>query len=208
MSNPLIVIEGNIGAGKTSLARRLGQELRAQVLLEKFEDNPFLPLFYQDPERHAFALEMSFLAERREQLAGLAGQAEGPLVADYHPSKSLIFASQTLKSAEMDLYRRLFRLLHKDLPQPTRYVYLHREVPSLLANIAKRGRGYEQGLEAEYLARIERAYFDFLADNQDFPAMILDMEGIDFLGDDEHYRRVRHKILHEPRAQGLIRTRP
>ena len=142
-----IVIEGNIGTGKTSLATRLAEEHRAKLILERFADNPFLPKFYENPLRFAFPLELSFLADRYQQLQDELSKPDlfrQQIVADYMLSKSLIFAGITLKENEYDLYQRLFHIIHPHLPKPDLLVYLHKDVALLQRNIVKRGREYEQ----------------------------------------------------------------
>ncbi|HRX32118.1 MAG TPA: deoxynucleoside kinase, partial [Tenuifilaceae bacterium] len=152
-----LVIEGNIGAGKTTLATMLANELNAKLTLEQFSDNPFLPKFYQNPERYSFPLELSFLAERYRQLnVDLRSTSlfHNITIADYFFMKSLIFAQNTLTGDELQLYKQLFNIIYSSLPKPDLYVYLHLPTEKLLKNIEKRGREYEKTITADYLNSI------------------------------------------------------
>ena len=155
-----IVIEGNIGAGKTTLAGMLARDCNARLVLEQFADNPFLPKFYSEPDRYSFPLELAFLAERYRQLNTNVYQPElfnSVTIADYYFVKSLIFARITLHGDEFALYRQLFDIIMQRLPLPSLYVYLHSPVERLLRNIATRGRDYEQNITANYLADIQQS---------------------------------------------------
>ena len=137
-----LVIEGNIGAGKTTLATMLAQELNAKLILEQFADNPFLPQFYKNPERYSFPLELSFLAERYKQLnvdLRTGSLFQNLTIADYFFMKSLIFAQNTLTGDELQLYKQIFSIIYNTLPKPNLYVYLHLSTDKLLQNIKKRG---------------------------------------------------------------------
>jgi len=154
-----LVIEGNIGAGKTTLAKLLSQRYDCDLVLEAFADNPFLPLFYQDQDRYALMVELFFMTERQGQMTPLLTQPSlfgKPVLADYLFAKTWLFARQTLRPAERDLFKRLFDQLNKQLPLPQKLLFLHRPVPVLLKQIAKRGRPYEQEISTEYLAKIQR----------------------------------------------------
>jgi deoxyadenosine/deoxycytidine kinase len=189
-----IAIEGNIGSGKTSLARLLAARFGAELILEKFENNAFLPKFYQNPERYAFSLEMSFLAERYHQLSALGlGQSlfTDLTISDYLLSKSLIFASSNLKEDEMKLFRTLFDIMFRKVPVPDLLVYLYTDVDQLLANIRKRGRRYEQSIQAEYLSRIQDQYLDFFRkQGEKFSVLILDTTDTDFVENPEDFNRI------------------
>ena len=179
-----IVIEGNIGAGKTSLSKRLSEDWQARLILEEFSDNPFLPLFYDNPDRYAFPVELFFMTERHKQLQQLL--LEGNLfqervVSDYIFSKTLLFARQNLKDDELRLFQRLFQTLNAAFPKPQLLVYLHRSIDQLLSNIAKRGRAYEQSITGDYLQLIQQAYFDFFnLMKEDLPILVLDLGDWDF----------------------------
>ena len=151
-----IAIEGNIGAGKTSLASLMSDEFNARVVLERFADNPFLPKFYEDKERFAFPLEMSFLADRYQQLSDDLAQFnlfKNLIVSDYYIFKSLIFAQVTLQKEEYALYRKMFDIMYKEISKPDLYIYLYQNTDRLLENIKKRGRDYEQNIEARLSAK-------------------------------------------------------
>jgi 2-amino-4-hydroxy-6-hydroxymethyldihydropteridine diphosphokinase len=166
-----LTIEGNIGAGKTSLAHLIAEEFNAKLVLERFADNPFLPKFYEDMERYAFPLEMSFLADRYQRLQDDIGQLDlfkDFVVSDYDVFKSLIFAQVTLQEDEYKLYKKVFDIMYRDLPKPGLYVYLYQNTERLLENIRKRGRDYEQKIPAEYLNKINKGYLQFIKAQSDF----------------------------------------
>jgi deoxyadenosine/deoxycytidine kinase len=193
-----IVIEGNIGAGKTTLATRLAQDWNMPLLLEKFLDNPFLPHFYRDPERYAFSTETAFLAERYRQMHAemdlLDWRQEG-LVADYSFYKSLIFATMTLQPQEAALFRDLFAMVNKQLPQPQLWVYLSSPTNRLLRNIRQRGREFEKDISAEYLAGVERAYGNFLEQAGGLRCLWVQWnENADLMQDNELYERFKQRL--------------
>ncbi len=185
-----IVIEGNIGAGKTSLASLISNEFNAKLILERFADNPFLPKFYKDPQRYAFALEMSFLADRYQQISDDLSQLDlfkDFIVSDYDVFKSLIFSKITLSEDEFKLYRKLFYLMYKDIKKPDLYVYLYQDTDRLKENIRKRGRSYEQNIEPEYLEKINAGYLDFLRNQDEIKTKIIDITNKDFVKNREDY---------------------
>jgi deoxyadenosine/deoxycytidine kinase len=190
-----IVIEGNIGAGKTTLASRLAADWGMPLLLEKFLDNPFLPLFYQNPDRYAFSTETAFLAERyrqmHEEMEALDWKTHG-LVADYTFYKSLVFASKTLPPQEAILFRDLFGIVNRQLPQPQLLVYLSSPSARLMSNIRYRGRDFEQSITPEYLAGVESSYRDFLAQAGGLRCLWVHWEeGVDLQADEGLYQRFR-----------------
>lgn len=179
-----IAIEGNIGAGKTSLATMMAQDFNAKLILERFADNPFLPKFYKDAVRYAFPLEMSFLADRYQQISDDLSQLDlfkDFIVSDYDVFKSLIFSKITLQNDEFKLYRKLFYLMYKDIAKPELYVYLYQNTERLQQNIKKRGRSYEQSIENNYLEKINEGYLEFLKTQTDFNTKIIDISNIDFV---------------------------
>ena len=179
-----ITIEGNIGAGKTSLATMISDEFNAKLILERFKDNPFLPKFYKEPDRYAFPLEMSFLADRYQQLLDDLGQYDlfkDFMCADYDRFKSLIFAQVTLQEEEFVLYKRLHEMMYKDMPQPDLYVYLYQNTERLLKNIKKRGRSYEKSIDPEYLEKINQGYLDFIKSQHNLNVKIIDISELDFV---------------------------
>lgn len=188
-----IAIEGNIGAGKTTFCNRIADDFNCQLILESFEDNPFLPSFYQNPERYAFPVELFFMTERHKQLqAGLLEQElfkEGT-VADYFFLKTLLFARNNLKAEERRLFTRLFDVLNTSFPKPDLLVYLHRSVDILRENIDKRGREYEKDITNEYLQKIQNTYFEFFRTEMSIPILIVDIERADFLNDDTTYKKL------------------
>jgi deoxyguanosine kinase len=192
-----IAIEGNIGAGKTTLSRRLCDQFNRRLILEEFDDNPFLPPFYQEPERYAFPVELFFMAERHKQLQAELAQTDlfsNGVVSDYIFVKTLLFARNTLPEEEFRLFSRIFRAMDAGFPNPDLIVYLHRPVEALQANIAKRGRSFEQEIKDEYLASVQQAYFNFFRSQKEHPVLILDLGERDFTEDDGLYRQILSKI--------------
>lgn len=201
-----IVIEGNIGAGKTTLASMIAREYNAKLILERFADNPFLPKFYNDPARYSFPLELSFLADRYRQLKEELVEQDlfrSFTVADYYFMKSLVFSSKTLEKDEFSLYRQLFYIIYSSLPKPDLYVYLHVPPERLLKNIALRGREYEKTITADYLIGIQESYFNFFRQNPENRYLVLDMSNIDFVTSQSDYERIRETIFATPVAQGI-----
>jgi len=185
-----IAFEGNIGAGKTTLVNKIADDFNAKTVLERFADNPFLPKFYKDQNRYAFPLEMSFLADRYQQLSDDLAQFDlfkDFVVADYHIFKSLIFAKITLAEDEYRLYRNLFDIIYKEMPKPDLYIYLYQNTERLLQNIKKRGRNYEQNIEASYLDKINTGYLDYIKSQTDLNVLIIDVSDRDFVKRHEDY---------------------
>ena len=192
-----IAIEGNIGAGKTTLATKIAEDCNAKTVLERFADNPFLPKFYKDQSRYAFPLEMSFLADRYQQLSDDLAQFDlfkDFVVADYHIFKSIIFAKVTLQEDEFRLYKTMFDIMYKDMPKPDLYVYLYQNTERLLANIKKRGRTYEQEIPAEYLEKINRGYLDYIKSQTDLNVLIIDISDLDFVKKQKDYVFILNEI--------------
>ncbi len=193
-----IAIEGNIGAGKTSLASKIANDFNAKLILERFKDNPFLPKFYEDAARYAFPLEMSFLADRYQQLVDDITQFDlfkESVIADYDVNKSLIFASITLPEEEYALYKKLFQVMHKELPKPDVYIYLYQNTERLLENIKKRGRKYEQSIEASYLQKLNTGYLEFIKNQHSENIKIIDISELDFLKNRADYLRILKEII-------------
>lgn len=192
-----IAIEGNIGAGKTTLATKISEDFNGKLILEGFADNPFLPKFYKDQARYAFPLEMSFLADRYLQLSDDLAQFDlfkDFIVADYHIFKSLIFAKVTLGSDEFRLYKTMFDIVYKEMPKPGLYVYLYQNTERLLQNIKKRGRSYEQEIPAEYLDKINRGYLDYIKSQTSLNVLIIDVSDYDFVENQEDYLSILEQI--------------
>lgn len=201
-----LVIEGNIGAGKTSLAEMIAKKYNARLILEAFADNPFLPRFYADPDKYSFPLELSFLASRYKQLneeLGLADLFKSFTVADYYFMKSLVFAAITLKGDEFNLYRQIFYIIYKSLPKPDIYVYLHIRPERLLANIAGRGRPYEKSITREYLQRIQDSYFTYFRQNPENRYLVIDASNLDFVNREDHFLRITDLIFGKEFSSGL-----
>lgn len=179
-----IAIEGNIGAGKTTLAKRLSKKLRGRLVLEEFADNPFLEKFYEEPERYAFSVEMAFLADRYHQLSELPTSGDlfqSYIIADYAPFKSLIFAQNNLSQDEFRLYREFWQMAFQNIRQPDMIIFLNRSYPSLRRNIEKRGRSYEQNLQTEYLERLTERYSNYLNHFWEGKILRVDADEVDFL---------------------------
>ena len=203
-----LVIEGNIGAGKTTLSSMIAEKYNARLILEQFAENPFLPKFYQDPERYSFPLELSFLAARYHQLHRELTSPDlfkSFTVADYFFSKSLIFSKITLQVDEFNLYRTLFDIIHKQLPKPDLYVYLHVGVEKLLSNIHKRGRDYEKDIGGDYLEKLQEGYFEYLRSLAGQRILILDINDLDFVTKKEDFILVEEAIFTKEYVIGLNR---
>lgn len=195
-----IAIEGNIGAGKTSLATKISNDFNAKLILERFADNPFLPKFYEDSKRYAFTLEMSFLADRYQQISDDLSQLDlfkDFIVSDYDIYKSLIFSKITLPEDEFKLYRRLFYLMYKDIAKPELYVYLYQNTERLQENIKKRGRDYEQNIDNEYLDKINSGYLEFLKNQTELNVKTIDISDRDFVKNREDYLWILNEICNE-----------
>ena len=194
-----IAIEGNIGSGKTTLATMLSNDIDARLVLEQFADNPFLPKFYADPEKHAFPLELFFMAERYHQLKNLKEQDlfKPQIVSDYFFVKSKLFAQNNLKKDEMQLFNRLFDIMLSSLSKPDLLVYLYSDVERLQQNIKNRGRDFEQNISDEYLQNIQDKYLDFLRKQSDFPVLLLDVTNVDFVADKNIYDKIAELIFVE-----------
>jgi len=192
-----ICIEGTIGCGKTSLAKRIAEDLQAKLFLERFAENPFLPKFYDDPNRYAFPLEMSFLADRFKQQRDLSEQlnlfGQG-VVSDYEVHKSLIFTQFTLSSDEFTLYRTMFYNMMPDVQKPDLYILLKQTTPRLLSNIKKRGRSYERTIDAEYLDKVRQGYQEFKRSHPDWNIVEIDLSELDFVSNDSDYHEVINQL--------------
>lgn len=192
-----ITIEGTIGAGKTTLASRISKEFNGKLILEQFEDNAFLPKFYEDQEKYAFPLEMSFMASRFQQLKEELSSPDlfsNFTISDYFFPKSLIFAQKTLPKDELALFTRFFNFISSSLPKPDLFVYLYLDVNRLQQNIRLRGRSYEQKIKDEYLEGIQAGYFEYIKQQRDMRILILDTNKLDFVHTDRDYQRIMEVI--------------
>ena len=196
-----IAVEGNIGAGKTSLATMISEDFNAKLILERFKDNPFLPKFYEDQHRYAFPLEMSFLADRYQQLSDDLSQYDlftDFIVSDYDVFKSLIFAKITLQEDEYALYNKLFSIIYKELVKPDLYIYLYQNTERLLENIKNRGRDYEQNIQPDYLAKINQSYLSHIKSQTDIKVQIIDISDKDFINHRPDYLSILEELAPQP----------
>lgn len=192
MRYPYIAIEGLIGAGKTTLARRLAAMVHGRLVLEEFDDNPFLPRFYQEPERYAFSVELSFLAQRYHQLKRVTEQDlfSNCTIADYSIGKSLVFAHVTLPPDEYALFMDLYGIMYADLPQPDLIVYLHLGIERVRERIRSRGRSYEQQIGVDYLMQLQERYLDHLQKRAGQRVLVVDLGDRDLLHDEQAFNRL------------------
>jgi deoxyadenosine/deoxycytidine kinase len=192
MNYHFITIEGNIGAGKTTLSHLLARHFNARLVLEEFADNPFLPKFYENPKLYAFPLELFFMAERFKQLKDLIQQKDlfqNITISDYLFTKCLLFAKVNLPEDEFRLYQRLFEIIHQQLIQPDLLIYLHSPVQKLQQNIKKRKRSYEQNIPDEYLFNIQQTYTHYIKEHN-IKTLFIDASNADFLGNEKHLQVV------------------
>lgn len=203
-----LVIEGNIGAGKTSLSKLIAERKKGKLFLEQYAENPFLPKFYENPERYSFPLELSFLADRYNQLKNSISSFDlfnELIVSDYFFMKSLIFSAHTLQEDEYKLYRQLFDIIYSTLPKPDLYVYLHKNTDLLLKNISKRGREYEKNISAEYLKGIENGYFNFFKQQNQMKIVVIDTNNIDFVNNLADLDKIENAIFNNDYEIGITR---
>lgn len=192
-----VAIEGAIGAGKTTLAQRLADELGRQLILEEFSDNSFLAKFYESPERYAFPLEVSFLVERFQQLETVLPQADlfnTGFVSDYLFDKSWVFAQMNLKDDHLKLFRTLFYNFQRQLPKPDLILYLYNTVPHLQQNIRKRGRSFESSIQDEYLVNLQQSYLSYFKQVRHIPVVVLDVTDLDFVEREEDYEKIKEVV--------------
>ncbi len=192
MKHHFITIEGNIGAGKTTLANLLSKHYHARLVLEEFADNPFLPKFYEKPDQYAFPVELFFMAERFKQLKELIQQTDlfqQVTISDYLFTKCLLFAKVTLPADEFRLYQRLFDIIHQQLIQPDLLVYLHAPISKLQQNIRLRNRSYEQNIPDSYLQNLQDTYSHYLK-NQSVPTLLVDVSQADFIDNPAHFQQM------------------
>lgn len=191
-----LAIEGNIGSGKTTLATMLAKEYDVRLILEKFSDNPFLPKFYKDPEKHAFPLELFFMAERYHQLKKNKEQDifKPKKISDYFFVKSKLFAKNNLQIDEKQLFDRFFDIIFSSLENPDLVVYLYSSINRLKKNIIKRGRSFELDISEDYLSNIQQNYLDYLRKQSLFPVLMLDVTKVDFVKDKLVYDSIKRAI--------------
>ncbi len=197
-----VAVEGVIGAGKTSLARKLGDMLGARVIYEQFEENPFLKDFYRDPERYAFQTQIFFLLTRYKQQRSLfqGDLFQRFLVTDYIFEKDKIFAYLNLQDEELKLYETLVNSIEHNIPTPDLVVYLQSSVPRLMQNIRQRGRSFESSMSESYIKELNEAYNYFFFRYKATPLLIVNGAEIDFVGNADHYEQLVREIFRQGRA--------
>ena len=193
MHYKFVSIEGNIGVGKTTLAKRLALDFKSRLLLEQFANNPFLPKFYKKPKEYAFPLELFFMAERYSQLKKHKEQDlfQPITISDYFFIKSKLFSETNLSADEKRLFNRLFDIMFSSLSTPDLVVYLYSNIDRLQKNIKKRGREFEKHISNEYLQNIQEKYLDFLNKQNMFPVLILDVSEVDFIESKHVYQKIK-----------------
>ena len=199
MNYHFITIEGNIGAGKTTLAHMLAKHYNARLMLEEFADNPFLPKFYENPGQYAFPLELFFMAERFKQQKELIQQKDlfhSLTISDYLFTKCLLFAKVNLPEDEFHLYQRLFEIIHQQLTQPDILIYLHAPVQKLQVNIRKRNRSYEKNIKDEYLFSLQETYTHYIKQHH-IKTLFIDVSNADFLGNEKHLKVIYEALEKE-----------
>ena len=192
-----VVIEGSIGAGKTTLATMLASELNAELVLERFADNPFLEKFYKDPEHYAFPVEMTFLMDRYQQLKNLLTARDlftDFVIGDYFIDKCLLFSKNNLSKDEFSLFKKVFDTIADFLPKPDLILYLYTKPDRLLKQIAKRNRSFEKDITIEYLTDIQEKYLTYFRENQQIPILLVDTENIDFVENNLDYQHLKELI--------------
>jgi len=195
-----LVIEGNIGTGKTSFCQKMAYEYNVSLILEQFNDNPFLPLFYKDQERFAFPVELFFMTERYKQMQKSMQTVDmfhDFYLSDYAFVKTLLFARKNLQEEEFKLFQMLYGVMANNFPKPDLLVYFHRDVEILMDNIKKRGREIEVDIKREYLKKVQNSYFEYFRDITSFPVLIIDLKDLDFVHDENAYDMVLSLIAKE-----------
>lgn len=200
-----LVIEGNIGAGKTLLAQMISEKYGGRMIGEQMSPNPFLPKFYSDPARYALPLEISLLAERYSQVKEAITPARSNLLSvwDYHIGKSMVFSGITLNDDDLKIFARVYSVMSERFPAPDLYVYLHKTVEKLQENIRKRGRPYERGIDASYLLKIEKGYFGFMKKNKDLKILIIHSSKLDFAGNKNDFNTITDLIFNKSHPERI-----
>jgi deoxyguanosine kinase len=196
MKYNFVTIEGNIGAGKTTLAHLLSKHYNARLILEEFAENPFLPKFYESPEQYAFPLELFFMAERYKQLKDLLqtkDMFQQITISDYLFTKCLLFAKVNLPDEEFRLYQKLFDIINPQIIQPDILIYLHTPVNKLQENIKKRNRQYEQGIPNDYLFSLQETYTQYIKQHN-IKTLFVDASNADFLGNEAHIKAITNAL--------------
>jgi len=176
----------------------LAEDTGSRLILEQFSDNPFLARFYEEPERYAFQLELSFLSERYQQIKTELGHPDlfgQSVISDYYLAKSFIFSKHNLKDDEMILFEKLFTIINLQVPKPDLYVYLHVPVERLMENIRQRGRSYEKNIKADYLQEVQEGYFGFFKSQTEMKIIVIDSGGLDFVNKNSDYQQIKKLIF-------------
>jgi deoxyguanosine kinase len=201
-----LIIEGNIGAGKTTLAKMISENRNGRLITERINDIPFLPKFYDQPERYSFQLELSFLADRYHQINEELNNLDlfHPLtISDYYIMKSLIFSKINLNPDEYKLYRQIFDMIYHNTTKPDLLVYLHTSFNNLVRNIKNRGRFFEQQIQVDYLVKIQEGYMEFFKTQLDLPILILDITNLDFVNNQDDFEAINSVIFNNSLKPGI-----
>lgn len=199
MKYKFITVEGNIGAGKTSLAKLFGQHYQSKLILETFAENPFLPKFFEDAKRYAFSAELFFLADRYQQLHEQLKEFNlfsHSTISDYVFVKSLLYSRVNLTDDEFKLFQRIFQIMYPSLPEPDLLVYIHSSVKRIIKNIVKRGRNFEQSVSEEYLLKIQNAYFNYFKQKPNLKILIINSDKIDFVNNANDFEKIVDVVEH------------
>ena len=195
-----VVVEGSIGAGKTTLTTMLAADLNAELVLERFADNPFLEKFYKDPEHYSFPVEMTFLMDRYQQLKNLLTARDlftDFVIGDYFIDKCLLFSKNNLSKDEFSLFKTVFDTIAGFLPKPDLIIYLYTKPDRLLKQIAKRNRSFEKDITIEYLTDIQEKYLTYFREKQQIPILLVDTENIDFVENQSDYQHFKELITNQ-----------
>tara|TARA_B100000902_G_scaffold302663_1_gene290689 strand:+ start:38493 stop:39128 length:636 start_codon:yes stop_codon:yes gene_type:complete len=206
MKYKYITIEGNIGSGKTSFARKLSEKFESKLLLEEFETNPFLSKFYEDPEKNSLPLELYFLSERYNQLNKYKTNTDlfyQYVIADHSFFKSKLFAQNNLNKEELNLFEKLYNIMSNNIRESDLLIYLHSDIDRIIKNIKNRGRIYEQNINEKYLKSIEEKYFDYIKKQDKTPVIIFDITNIDFVKEEIYFYRILEEIQQFNKDEGI-----